>query len=119
MPLVLVRHDKSLSGRFLEDLALELQKITARHLDVAENEEARLSPADVEIWNNRARMIDANVKDLQIVILANDYPERRANLEERKEGIRRDVKVVIGQHGYTNITGFVWVLLVPGAFGEL
>ena len=119
MPLVVVNHKRD---RVLQSMAYKLAQvmpeIVACALDVRENEEAHLMAGDIEVWVRESSLYDVNVKDLEIVIWANHYPERQANLADRKEVILNGVREFLRDYDY-NIYGFVWVLLQPAAFGEI
>jgi len=121
MPLVYIQYKV---GRFAENLveylAGRMPEIVANALDAGQegNKEACLFPGDVEVWVRESGKLDVNTRDLEIIIWANSYPERLANLEQRKDRIIRDVREFLGNYD-RNLSGFVWVLLQPGAFGTL
>lgn len=119
MSLVVVNHQV---GRVLPDMLNELAQampeIVARALNVEEHEEAHLTANDVEVWIRESDLYDVNNKDIEIIIWANHYPERLANLGERKEIILNGVRGFLKDYD-RNLSGFVWVLLQPGAFGEI
>lgn len=119
MPLVVIQHK---AGRVLDDMLSKLSQampeIVASALDVEENKSARLTPNDVEVHVQESGKFDVNTKDLEIVIWANSYPERLKNLEQRKEAIIQGVRTFLADYD-RNLFGYVWVLLQPGAFGEL
>lgn len=119
MPLVVVQHKV---GRILEDmlqkLAESLPEIVAKALSAEENQDACLIPSDVEVWVQESGKLNVNTKDLEIIIWANSYPERLRDLERRKDMIVRAVRKFFADYD-RNLSGFVWVLLQPTAFGEL
>ena len=119
MPLVVVTHEV---GRVPPDMLIKLARalpeIVAQALNVEENEHARLTVADIEVRVQESGPYDFNVKDLEIIIWANDYPERLVNLDERKETILKGVREFLRDFD-RNLSGFVWVLLQPTAFGEI
>lgn len=119
MPLVVINYK---AGRLPEDLirslALEIPDIVASALSVEENPEARLGPEDIEVRVQESGKMDVNAKDLEIVIWANSYPERLLNFAERKDMILVDIRAFLADYD-SNPSGFVWVLIQPGAFGEL
>lgn len=121
MPLVVVQYKPgSITEGKLKDFVSVLPKLVARALHVPENPDAHLTPEDVEVWVRESGKLDRNVedivKDIEIVIWANEYPERLQNLGERKDRIVQSIRDFF----YGRIpTGFVWVLLQPAAFGEL
>ncbi len=119
MPLVVVQHK---TGRVLEDMLVTLTHalpdIVAGALDVPENEAARLTAGDIEVWVQESGKYDVNTKDLEIVIWVTDFPERKKDLERRKDVILQGVRTFLAEYD-RNLSGFVWVLLQPTAFGEL
>lgn len=117
MPLVLIQHK---NGRGLneiaEKLAKELPALVAPTLSAPPD--GNLVPGDIEVWCTEGSTADVNTKDLEIIIWAHEYPERRANLEERKDVIVKGVRTFLADYD-RNVSGFVWILLQPTAFGEL
>ena len=77
--------------------------------------EGELKSEDIEVWVNDVGKFDQNVKDIEIVVIAQPYPEREQNLKERQEAIENPVKAILNWEN----DGFVWMLLAKkGAFGE-
>lgn len=121
MPLVVIQYkDGYLNKDMVRGLAESMPRIVADALDAGspENREAYLSSSDIEVWVQESGKLDVNTRDLEIIIWANSYPERLVNLEQRKNAVIRDVRHVLGNYD-RNLSGFVWVLLQPGAFGTL
>lgn len=119
MPLVVVQYKaERITVQMLMHLTTALPGIVATALDVPENQDARLAPSDIEVWTQESGKFDVNTKDLEIIIWAPLFPERLLNLEERKDAIVRAVRRFLADYD-RNLTGFVWVLLQPSAFGEL
>ena len=122
MPLALVQYktNRDLES-FVEKLALLMPGIVAPALDMPgyANSDYRLTPDDIEVWVTESGKLDVNTKDIEVIIWAHEYPERRVNLEERKNQIIRGVREIAIVCGRTDISGFVWVLLQPSAFGIL
>jgi hypothetical protein len=105
-----------MSEQKLTDFVSLLPEIVARALHVKENPDAHLTANDIEVWVQESGRLDVNAKDIQIIIWANEHPERLADLEQRKDFIVQYVR----DSFYSKIlTGYVWVLLQPAAFGEL
>ena len=72
--------------------------------------------------SNTGTKFDSNTHDLEIVIWAHDYPERSANLEDRKEAIVAATRLLVAAYNERygmKLTGMVSVLLQPFAFGKL
>ena len=120
MPLVVVQYKAS---RFNEDMLMlqrlveSLPEIVGFALNAPENEDACLSPSDIEVWVQESGRFDVNTKDLEIIIWANLYPERLRNLEQRRDVILQAVRKFLADYD-RNLSGFVWVLLQPASFGE-
>lgn len=121
MPLVVIQHEADRELDYVVGrLSKEMPGIVARALDVEENPDARLTPDDVEVHVQKSGEFDTNTKDLEIVIWANEYPERLRNLDERKDRMVKEVRAFLVEYrSIRNISGFVWILLQPAAFGEL
>ena len=118
MPLVILRYKpRRIPGEAVQKLAQALPAIVAEALDIPENKDARLTPGEVEVWVEESHKFDSNPKDLQIVVFAHDYPERRPNLEVRKNAILGGVGAFLSDYDY-NASWFVWVLLSQSAYGE-
>jgi len=134
MPFVWVR----IEGQWrvlkpVKKLVKNLPSIVAKALSVP-GTEGELSPNDIEVKVESFGLIeeaegssgftridvsgdvlrDIHTKDIEIIIWANDYPERAKNLDQRREQIIKEVRKFIPP----DITGFVWVLLQPGSYGE-
>jgi len=114
MPLVLVARDPELvSDEILEKLALELPTSVALHLSV-EGTEAELNLTEIEVRFFDFGKFDVCNQPLEIVIFANDYPERRKGLKVRVCSIRNGLRNLI-----PDLPNFwVWVRLTPGEFAE-
>lgn len=119
MPLSLIQHK---SGHRLntlaEKLAQQLPRIVASALTLPDRKEldGLVNPEDIIVRCVEGRSADVNTKDLEIIIWAHDFPERLANLEERKDQILQGVRDFLREHDQ-NVSGFVWILLQPTAFG--
>ncbi|MEI9966986.1 MAG: hypothetical protein WDN67_05205 [Candidatus Moraniibacteriota bacterium] len=84
-------------------------------LTIPSNPAGSLLPKDIAVRFEKSGLLDQNVIDLSILILANDYPERRGNLEERKDAILETIVRDIIPDWYTLS---VWILLASGAYGS-
>jgi hypothetical protein len=117
MPFVLVRTTPHVyAGLYLHSdelkpLLQELPGIIARALSVP-GTEGELTPEEIEVKVEQFGDIDIHQKDVEIIIWANDYPERRKNLEVRTKQIYGQVKAILNQ----DTTSFIWVLLQKGSF---
>ncbi len=116
MPLVMV-HDAS-NSEVLLDVTRALPALVAQALHVEEDPAAHLTANDVEVWVRGHHPHDKCTQGIEIVVWANLFPERNANLEERTEMIAKGVRAILAQVS-PGVKGFVWVLLQPGAFSPL
>ena len=115
MPLVLMNRKENLVNDHLaKHLAEELTHIVSMVLNTPEEEGGELVPDDIEVRVRNSSDLDVNAKPLEIIIWANDFPKRRANLGFRQKAIVEAVKGLIP----STVTGFVWILLLPASFGE-
>lgn len=120
MPIVLLKC-KQFAG--LEEisriLAERLPHIVSEALDTPENTNARLTPGDIEVEFRWATPRDVNYKDIEITVIAHDYPERTRNIEERKDKIIAGVREFLRDYD-RNLTGWVWILPQQNsAFGTI
>ena len=125
MPLVLLKYDpESVPSAMAEEIAYILPQFVAVELTV-EEADGQLSPKDIEVWPlpKSPDDVDCNSYDLSIIIVAQDYPSRRAKLDEARAAIINELQDALPFVCDTYevpgiIKGFVWVLLCPGSFGE-
>lgn len=119
MPLVIVlRNPRRVDHNLVKSFADELPKIVSDAL-TTKCSQGQLTADEVEVWIRDAKLLDVNTRDLEIIIWAGDYPERRVNLAERREKIVSGVKKIINSSFKSSaIHGFVWVLLNPSSFEE-
>lgn len=114
MPLALVRYNVNrVSKAEARYIARKLPQLVARRLSVP-GTQGVLTRADVEVWVSTASPLDANVKDLAIVVFAGLYPERLASLDERRQMLSNDIRCLFTKQW----TGFLWIVLQPQSFGE-
>ncbi len=124
-PLVLLRYR---TGRGLENLAAGLAKelpgLVAPSLTFSERErhEVWVATEDITVHCVEGTEADVNAEDLEIIVWAHDFLERKVNLEERKDAIVDGVRKFLQDHSHDvpgYVSGFVWILLQPTAFGQL
>lgn len=113
MPLVMVSSGFAVTGRAIWSLTDNLPGIVAAALS-CDDSKGKITSANVEVWSRARNRLDIGLSDLQIIILTEDCPEKRANLDERQKMITDAVKELLPP----NIHGYVWVTLVPGSFGQ-
>lgn len=123
MPLVLVKHARlGMHPRAVADIAQALPALVAEALTV-EEADGQLAPEDIEVWVLPENPCDVNPYHLGIVIFAQEYPSRRAKLDEARAYIVRGLETIVPDifSDYGDLTrkrGFVWVLLCPSSFDE-
>ncbi|TSC60268.1 MAG: hypothetical protein LiPW15_146 [Parcubacteria group bacterium LiPW_15] len=119
MPLVTIHHKFGVPQEdIIWSLAKELPEIVAEALNVKGKPEAHLDPGDVEVRISRLGEHDVNTRDVEIIVTANFYLERMANLEEREEMILNAVRDFFADYDF-NVSGYVWIDLKLAAFGAL
>lgn len=112
MPLVVVNLGKlPKDGNSISDLLSHLPWIVAEELSC--DPPGVLRPCEVGVVTRHHDLLDVNEDHLGIIVIANDYPSRRANLDERRSKI---VARVVACLSGTGIPGSVWVILVPGSY---
>lgn len=116
MPFVRVRHDPRRPLPDLEKIVKDLPEVVADALG-CDDPEGSLSAHDIEVAVEEFGPMDISGDyDVQIMVEANDYPSRKANLKERTQQIAdafaKDMNVEPGT------TFYVWVRLSPAAFIE-
>jgi len=121
MPLVMVTVNRA-RPQLADDssclrLASYLRGRVAKALSCDEKD-GELTSDDVEVelsdYDPR-RHIGGEQFDVRVMVIANDYPSRRENLDERRQSIERGM---CAGDKMQDLKGFVWVLLAPASFGE-
>lgn len=119
MPVALLKYDKyAIPDWLLSNLVSKLPEVIANALDTPENPDTRLSSGDIEIWVQPHHQLDRNVKPLELMIFAHDFPERLRNIDERTEKITQTVREILCEQA-PKITGWVWIHLTKTAFGRI
>ena len=114
MPLVVLNANSSvISGTTIIALTAFLPKVVSEALHVPTNHKAWLGPNDIEVRIQLSHILDANSLPLAIDITANDYPERKENLDKRVAQITEKIRDT-----FPDLRGraYVWIILVPGSF---
>ncbi len=126
MPLIeiyrkLDKTELSHSGNNIPDANVLLlgeltRELVAKELDVPEEPEGRLSVDEIEVQVRDGHELDINTLPLQIIVHANEYPARRANLDERRKRIAAGLR-----EGIPQLKGncFIWIQLHPASFEML
>lgn len=119
MPLVMVkRNTNKMPDTIYVHITRYLREWTAEALSVP-GTDGELTPQDVEIWDSYRGVLDRGEADLQVVIFADKYPERVADLDKRQGWISRKLATFLKGSGVEGVRGFVWILLQePTSFGK-
>lgn len=121
MPIVQLRYKP---GRDLEELACKLAEalpaIVAPQLSIAgaELHDGMVTQKEIIVEVTEGSQADVNTKDLQITILAHNFPERVETDEQRKDAMLKGVRTFLADFD-RNVDGFVWLILAPTAFGRI
>lgn len=118
MPVAILRYSWKIPENVLRQLTEKLPSIISDALDISENPNARLTSSDIEVWTQKTQNEDVNTKDLEILIHAHQYPERLLNVDERKDKVVMQVRVLLAENKL-KIKGWVWILLQPSSFGQI
>ena len=113
MPLIQIRRKLGVISHH-EMLALkdELPAFVAGALSCKEG--GILQPKDIMLEIDDMGAYDVNCKDIHVRVCAHDYPSRRANLDDIRKAISKQVLKCLPQ----GASWYVWVLLVPTSYGS-
>lgn len=126
MPLIEIyrKYDKTdftTSGNNISDINIQLlgevtRELVARELDTPEEPDGHLTVNDIEVQVREGSPLDLGTLPLQIIVHANEFPARRANLDERRKRIATELRERIPQ-----LRGncFIWILLHLASFEML
>jgi len=129
MPLVLLnRNPELLDDDLTHLLGKMLCEAVAKALSIDDDPDGRLTPSDIEVVVRDVRPgVDINYVTLAIIIFANDFPSRKANLDERREKIEAAIRdyfktgpsslARLGRELSMAKQMFVWIRLAPASFG--
>ncbi|MEK7109038.1 MAG: hypothetical protein AAB919_01210 [Patescibacteria group bacterium] len=97
-----------------------IQKIVAEALD-GDDDESRLLPSNIEVEFKEIGPYDLNFPPVSVVVLANDYPCRRSDLQARTTQIAKALREheAFPDEALQTTEGFVWVLLCPAGFEHI
>lgn len=119
MPFVFVFYQESARVQ-AEEIASFLPATLSKHLSITteEGEEGFLKPEDIKVKPRQHKKEDINSQAIEILVLAHDYPERKINLEERKNAVLEDIKNFQLSIPSDKPDSCLWILLMPSAFGN-
>jgi hypothetical protein len=115
MPWVELYRDKEVvSDNTLINIVSVLPYAVSYALDVPEEPNGRLTFLDIEVKTFDYNEFDVHSKPLAIIVRAEDFPDRRKNLNDRREIIEIQLREFIP----AGLHGFVWIRPLEGSFGE-
>ncbi|MGC9611010.1 MAG: hypothetical protein ABSE68_02205 [Minisyncoccia bacterium] len=101
-----------------------LATTTAKALSIP-GTEGELTAKDIEVEVREFGKYDINQADVEIIVFANEYPERLENLEERRKQMGKDIYSWLGEPSFESPMWLaikkvsIWIPLVRGgAYGE-
>lgn len=121
MPIVKVTYRPPVFKAIVVLLADELPSIVAEAL-TCDDPKGQLSVSDVEIEVKEMGPDIRTNYDLRIIVEANEYPERRRNLEQREHQVLIAVRKFFASIDLlprTQLKGWVWIRLSPGEWAEI
>lgn len=107
---------ESLTHEMLRSFSQSLRDLVAETL-TCDDDGGELTAMDIEVrlnYRDPKRDFGGEEYDVQVTIWANDFPGRRANLQDRCSRLNQQVKVYLP----SGVRGYVWILLAPAAFAE-
>lgn len=113
MPLVTLRRSQRVPDEVVDALVKAIPVAVSESLD-CNDLGGDLTPDDIEVEVGTIGPLDRNRYDICVNVIANDYPERKASLEVR----RQHLQAALIRHIPGGLTGYVWVRLCPASFGE-
>lgn len=113
MPLVFAYRDTSkVNNELFGKVKENLPALVAEALSTATGP---LTPDDVEVWVIAADKEDIGSFPLSIIVHADLYPDRLADLAARQQKISDGIALLLPKG--SGLKGFVWIRLAPGSFG--
>jgi len=110
MPLVLITRKPGVS---LTELLSMIRLVVADELS-SNDPHGALIPDDIEVNVREFGPLDISKYDVEILIVANEYPERRATLPARTYMVRKKVANLLPG----GLLSWVWILLATGEWQE-
>lgn len=113
MPLVLARFAPDVPDEVVSAVVGAIPAALAEAFDCPDPG-GDLTPKDIEVEVSTVGPKDINDYYVCVTVLANDFPTRKVNLDER----RRKMQALLAPYIPPNMKGYLWTLLCPASFGE-
>jgi hypothetical protein len=116
MPKVFITYQQeALPAAKLPSLVEYVREAVAAALHCPDNEKAHLGPGDVSIQVFEAGQFDRLTHDVEVCVLAKDYPERSGNLAKRAERLKQQLGIRVNN---PLLSLDVYIQLGPAAWAE-
>lgn len=111
MPLVMISRSPRISDDFLREIIVSITESIAKHLNTPEQANGLLKARDMSVRVQDASF-DPYPKDLEVIIMANEFEARILTGQDRSDSIAADIYKLLP----SELNGFVWILLTKGFF---
>lgn len=119
MPVVQVRYNQDcLSQKDANWLAVQLTQIVAEALSLPDSLETRIAPATVYVWMTPKVLRMLSEKDLEILVLAHNYPARLVCQDELIRRISAQLLVKLNERRLAPLQCGLWLALMPIGYFE-
>jgi hypothetical protein len=113
MPLVMARFGRKVPKAVANAVVKAIPAAVAEAFNCTDKG-GDLTANDIEVEVSTVGRRDINDYDICITLLANEFPSRSANLNDRRRRLQRLLEPYIPR----GIKGYLWTLLCPASFGE-
>ncbi len=110
--------------KLMHQFVNNLPEVIAETLSTGHGTKGELKPDEIGVFVRSFGRYDIHHYDIEVLILANDYPERLNNLNDRAKDLAERASLAITMTAMQSlgpnvtIKGFVWPFLGKGAFQE-
>lgn len=113
MPLVMARFAPDIPEEVVNAVVGAIPAALAEAFDCPDPG-GDLTPNDIEVEVSTVGPKDINDYHICVTVLANDFPARKENLDDR----RKRMQALLAPHIPPDMKGYLWTLLCPASFGE-
>ena len=114
MPFALVAFSRCVSIEYRTKVMESLPAIIVDALDVPDHPPARLTVDDIEAIVMPDNALNIIHKDVNVIVLANEFEARVRNGQERSDMMREKLRSMLPQ----GMRGFVYLRLTPAFYSE-